>query len=60
MNFKDKVRAEVEKMLKLNIIRHSTSPYLNPVTVVSKCDNSVCLCLDAHDYEKNRREKKNY
>ena len=47
MNFKNKVRAEVEKMLKLNIVRHSTSPYINPVAVVSKNDDSVRLCLDA-------------
>ena len=46
MNFKNKVRAEVEKMLKLNIVRHSTSPHLNPVAVVSKSD-SVRLCLSA-------------
>ena len=46
MNFKNKVRAEVEKMLKLNIVRHSTSPYINPVAVVSKSDDSVRLYLD--------------
>ena len=58
MNFKDKVREKVEKTLKLNIIRHSTSPYINPVAAVSKCDNSVRLCLDALDYENHRQEKK--
>ena len=47
MNFKNKVRVEVEKILKLNIVRHSTSPYINPVTVVSKNDDTVRLCLDA-------------
>ena len=47
MNFKNKVRAEVEKMLKLNILRYSTSPYINPVAAVSKNDDSVRLCLDA-------------
>ena len=47
MNFKNKVRAEVEKMLKLNIVRHSTSPYINRVAVVSKTDNSLRLCLNA-------------
>ena len=47
MNFKNKVRAEVEKMLKLNIVRHSTSPYINPVAVVPKSDNSVRMCPDA-------------
>ena len=47
MNFKNKVRAEVEKMLRLKIVRHSTSPYINPVAVVSKSDDSVRLCLDA-------------
>ena len=40
MNFKDKLQAEVEKTLKLNIIRHLTSLFINPVPVVSKCDNS--------------------
>ena len=47
MNFKNKVRAEVKKMLKFNIVRHSTSSYINSVTVVSKTDNSVRLCHDA-------------
>ena len=46
MNFKNKVRIEVKKMLKFNIVRHSTSSYINPVTVVSKSDNSVRLCND--------------
>ena len=57
MNFEDKVQAEVEKTLKLNIIRHSMSYFLNPVAVVSKCDNLGHLCLDAHDYENHRQEK---
>ena len=57
MNFKDKVREKVEKTPKLNI-RHSTSPYINPVAAVSKCDNSVRLCLDALDNENHRQEKK--
>ena len=47
MNFKNKVRAEVEQMLKLNTVRHSTSPYINPMTAVSNNDDSVRLCLDA-------------
>ena len=47
MNFKNKVRDEVDKMLKLNIVRHSTCPYINPVAVVCKSDDSVRLCLDA-------------
>ena len=47
INFKNKVRAEVKKMLKLNMVWHSTSPYTNPVAVVSKSDSSVRPCLDA-------------
>ena len=44
MNFKSKVRTEVEKMLKFNIVRYSTNSYINPVTIVSKSDNSVRWC----------------
>ena len=44
MIFKSKVQTEVEKVLKFNIVRYSTSSYINPVTIVSKSDNSVQWC----------------
>ena len=47
MNYREKVKAEIEKMLDLKIIRRSTSPFINPMVVVKKKDDSIRLCLDA-------------
>ena len=43
----DEVKNEIEKMLKLGIIRRSKSQYINSCVVVPKKDDSVRLCLDA-------------
>ncbi|XP_023289070.1 uncharacterized protein LOC111674111, partial [Orussus abietinus] len=41
------VDLEIQRMLDLNIIQLSNSPYINPMVIVIKKDGSVRLCLDA-------------
>lgn len=43
----EKVKQEISRMLRLNIIGVSNSPYMNPIVVVMKKDGSIRLCLDA-------------
>ena len=43
---REKVEAEIMKMLKYNIIRPSQSPFSFPLVVVSKPDGSIRLCVD--------------
>ena len=40
------VKEEVDKMLKLDIIEPSESPYCAPLVLVKKPDNSTRMCLD--------------
>jgi hypothetical protein len=40
------VRDHIEKMVKQDIIKPSTSPYAAPVVLVRKKDNSLRLCVD--------------
>ena len=40
------VREHIEKLLRQNVIRKSTSPYAAPVVLVRKKDNSLRLCVD--------------
>ena len=47
INYRDKVKAELNKWLELGIIRRSKSPYINPLVIVIKKDRSVRPCLDA-------------
>ena len=47
INYREKVKQEIDRWIKLGIIRRSTSPYINPLVVVIKKDKSVRLCLDA-------------
>ncbi|CAF0835099.1 unnamed protein product [Brachionus calyciflorus] len=42
----DLIREEVEKMLKANIIRHSTSPWSAPALMVPKKDGTLRFCVD--------------
>ncbi|KAK9759146.1 Reverse transcriptase (RNA-dependent DNA polymerase) [Popillia japonica] len=44
---KDAVRCEINRMLDWGIIERSSSPYSNPIVVVTKKDNTVRICLDA-------------
>ena len=40
------VKEEIDKLLKLDIIEPSESPYCAPLVLVKKPDNSVRMCLD--------------
>ena len=42
----DAVDKEIDNMIAAGIVRSSTSPYCSPITVVTKRDQSVRLCLD--------------
>lgn len=44
---KERVRAEVQRMLDLGLIERSSSPFSNPIVPVVKEDDSIRLCLDA-------------
>lgn len=57
-NCRTEVLMEITKMLNFNIIRRSSSQYINPVRIVIKKDNSIRLCLDAR--ELNKRLKNDY
>ena len=43
---RDMANEEVEKMLKLDIIERSNSPYVSPIVLVRKKDNSNRFCVD--------------
>lgn len=47
LNHKGKVRETLQSMLKENVIRRSTSNYINPIVISIKKDGSVRVCLDA-------------
>ena len=40
------VEKELEEMIKIGIVRESTSPYSSPLTVVKKKDGTIRLCVD--------------
>ena len=44
--YKDKVRKELDEMLKENIIVPSSSPWSAPIILVDKSDGSVRFCVD--------------
>ena len=46
VNLLDTFNTEVDKMIALDIIEPSTSPYCSPVVLVKKADNSWRLCID--------------
>jgi hypothetical protein len=43
---REQVRKELEKMLKLGVIRPSNSPWSSPIVLVTKKDGSVRFCVD--------------
>lgn len=47
MQYQERVKSAIQKMMEQGIIRRSTSPYINPVVPVIKKDKDVRLCLDA-------------
>ena len=49
----DEVREHINKLLKQNIIRRSTSPYAAPVVLVRKKDGSLRLCVDYRQLNSN-------
>ena len=46
-SYRNMVRDEIQRLLSLNIIERSSSPYSNPIVPVTKSDGSCRLCLDA-------------
>lgn len=44
---REKVEQEIQRMLRYKIIERSSGPYINPLVVVVKKDQSIRLCLDA-------------
>lgn len=45
-SLRSQVNQEIEDMLKLKVIEPSNSPYVTPIVVVKKPDNSNRICLD--------------
>lgn len=41
------VEKEINRMLSLGVIKRESTPYISPITVVMKKDDSVRICLDA-------------
>ena len=46
IHMRDTLNAEIENMLKLDIIEESDSPYASPVVLVKKKDGSIRTCVD--------------
>ena len=46
IHYREKVEKEINKMLKLGIIRPSQSNYISPMLVVPKKNGDIRLCLD--------------
>jgi predicted aspartyl protease len=44
--FKESEQEEIEKMLRMGVIRPSTSPWASPVCLVRKKDQSIRYCID--------------
>ncbi|GFR57724.1 Pol polyprotein [Elysia marginata] len=40
------VKEEVQKLLDLGVIEHSSSPYCSPIVIVKKKDGTLRLCID--------------
>ena len=51
-NLKDKVRLEIDKLLKAGIIRESKSEWCSPIRVVDKPDGSIRLTVDYKELNK--------
>ena len=45
-NYMQEVKEHIEKLLRQNVIKRSTSSYAAPVVLVRKKDNSLRLCVD--------------
>ena len=39
-------KGDITDMMKMGVIRESSSPYASPVVVVKKKDNTNCVCVD--------------
>ena len=46
------VKEETKKMLDMGIVEPSTSPYLSPVVLVKKSDQTVRFCIDFRNLNK--------
>ena len=51
-SLKEAVRTEINKMIEIDIIEISQSPYTSPIIAVPKKDGQVRLCLDARELNK--------
>lgn len=45
MSHREKVDQEIQRMLSMDIIQRSNTPYINPVVPVINKDGTICLCL---------------
>ena len=46
------IKDETEKMLEMGIKEPSQSPYISPVVLVKKSDQSIKLCIDFRNLNK--------
>jgi predicted amino acid racemase len=49
---RDKVTKEIDDMLKAGIVEPSDSPYAAPIVLIKKKDQSLRICLDFRDLNK--------
>ena len=49
---RDKVKKEIDDMLKAGIVEPSDSPYAAPIVLIKKKDQSLRICLDFRDLNK--------
>ena len=47
LHYRDEVEKEVQQMLANGVIERASSPYINPLVVVTKPNGSIRVCLDA-------------
>ena len=45
-SMRESLRKDIADMIKMRVIRESSSPYASPVVVVKKKDNTNCVCVD--------------
>lgn len=47
LKYQEAIEKVIDKMLRFSVTERATSPYINPIIMVIKKEQSIRLCLDA-------------